>query len=279
MEMLLAQTTIWEKLLKLSATFHFAIVPLPTHALVVPYIAGLRSVMGTVYSTEIHTYRSSGERGRPLRAVGLMSAHGSGQDTFGLKYNGVDLNGWYVGRNDGVVQIFEAPRFITAVPASAYAHLTSGADNQLVANAFGFPTAGTAPSMPTPKEVQEMKLTPLDLVAHATYIREQLRKRTGRLTGPLRFDVAPGTSIAIEGVLGAFTAAATPTGGLQYASVQRVTIAIDAMAPSASTTFDLAHIRTAVENNDNAMSLARHPFYARVWTGEPLISLTETAVL
>jgi hypothetical protein len=267
----MSQTTMWDKLLQLAATYMFAVIPFPRKASIVPFIPGLRSYFGSIPQSEMSSLETSANKTRAIRAVGLMSGPGATYRAAGGPGAGIEFNGWFVAGNEGLVLIDQAPRFLADLDCqSMYAHKAGAIGaNQLAANAFNFPLAGNAPGMISPRDRRKKSRSWLDKLAHARYVTEQLKHRVGRLTGPLRFDVCPGSSIAIEGP--------DPGGGCGsggstiICQVLRVTFLVDAMSPRAETMFDLAYLRSAAENMSAATSIAQHPLYNRVWTGSYLI--------
>jgi hypothetical protein len=100
------------------------------------------------------------------------------------------------------------------------------------------------------------------------YMSEILQQRYGELSGPLRFDIAPGSIVKIE----------TPIRDREhetnnenlYASVMSVTFAINADKATAGTSFSIAHTRTQ-EELDSDYSTDTAPLYGKTkWLGGPL---------
>jgi hypothetical protein len=85
------------------------------------------------------------------------------------------------------------------------------------------------------------------------------------MSGKLRFDIAPGSVVAIE---------TAPTDreaqDILFATVTQVAFAIDAERAAAGTSFTLAHIRTSAENEDPTLTSVRSPLYKAIWKGAPL---------
>ena len=109
-----------------------------------------------------------------------------------------------------------------------------------------------------------------DDYARAVYIHQALRGRTGQLNGKLRFDIAPGSTVKIEGTSEPFL----KDDGLGYnliGDVIRVTIAINAESAQASTAFQLGNVRTESENEDDLTSIDQHPLYTTKFLGAPLV--------
>ena len=125
-------------------------------------------------------------------------------------------------------------------------------------------------------EVQEI----MDKYADMVYVQSVLRGRTGTLTGRLRYDIAPGSHIKIEGSPEKFLGGEDELGGAVYAQVNRVTVSInaDGPSPSASTAFGLSYVRSEEENADDATSLPEHPYYKAdsMVQGMPLLGRLNT---
>ena len=108
-------------------------------------------------------------------------------------------------------------------------------------------------------------------MAQALYANEILKGRIGQVSGALRFDICPGSTIKVEGVSDRFLPGDDPIGEDRYATVLRVTYYFDAENPRTGTAFNLAHIRNEKENEAEDTSVKRHPLYTRVWKGDKLL--------
>lgn len=156
---------------------------------------------------------------------------------------------------------------VRAAPAWAVNLVSTGAtrtkDTQM-------PPTTTTPDTDTPKQEEDPASSFLDRLAHDYYVQETLRGRTGALTGRLRFDIAPGSTVKIE---------SAPLSHIKddqlttywFGEVIRVTITISCERRLAETTLQLANLRTQEENESDAFSASRHPLYSEVWSGAPLI--------
>ena len=178
-----------------------------------------------------------------------------------------------------MIELVEAPPFVLfPVAPSRFAAAAAGvkgadnaakpAENQVVATAIE-PAAADAPD-PAPDAAAAANKPVLDsfLDAYAKYIFaiRSLQTRQGQLSGPLRMDVSPGSTVRIEGLNDDYLGA----GGLGqyfYATVMRVTVSIDCEAGQAGTAFHVAYIRDSDENVDDATSIATHPLYNNVFNG------------
>jgi len=273
----LARTTLWGKLVtELRAKLYFTIIPFPHKAMVVPFVAGLRNFWDpwgcgyTFLARDLDMYDVTANLIRPIRAMGFSVGHGGqhGDVQGENEWTPGDIGGWYIARNDGMVKIQQAPRWLSEfAPLSAYTDLTTGIGGNTRSSALT-PTEGVPPTVEATKTIKKQQRTILDKFAHANYVAEMLRHRTARISGPLRFDVCPGSTVRIEGTAGAFLAGVDPHGEPRRASVLRVSYWISAQGAQAGAIYDLAHVRTETENLNADTSIARHPFYDKVWVGD-----------
>jgi hypothetical protein len=100
----------------------------------------------------------------------------------------------------------------------------------------------------------------LDRYAHSLYCIEAIKGRQGTLSGPLRFDIAPGSTVRVEGASEAFIPG-DQLGMPYFATVLRTTFVLDAESGQAGAAFHLAHIRNAAENFEDATSVPKHPLW------------------
>jgi len=277
----LAKTTIWSKLIgELAPSLGFAVIPFPHKAMVVPFTAGLRnfwdpsSVDYTIFARDLDSYDVNANLIRPLRAWGFSVGHGGqwGDVTQKNEWPAATIGGWYTARDDGLVIIKQAlPWLAEFADLSAYTKQTAGISNTTRSDAFNFPKEGVPPTVLSTKKVREGQLAMLDKLAHAAFVTEMLRNRTGRISGPMRFDICPGSTIRIEGTSGDFLAGIDPHGEPRYATVSQVSYGISAQSAQAATIYDLAHVRTQTENENDDTSVEQHPLYDRKWVGDYML--------
>lgn len=271
----MAQTTFWDKLVgDLAPKYMFSLIPHASYAQVVPFIPGLSNWWNsgpnnyTINAKDIESQEVSAFLPRPIRAVGLFSGYGSraGCDGGVPSDDGVGavIGGMYVSNaKAGMVIMREAPRFLTnSIQASVFTGDATGLVGPR-GNAFNHPGVGAAPGNPNPELVKQNARTLMDDLAHALYINEVLRNRWGSISGPIRFDIAPGSTIKIQGCSGAFLAPAEE----RYASVVGVTYNFDAMSLRCGTSYRLAHIKTLAEAQNADFTIQAHPFYTNTWSG------------
>ncbi len=105
--------------------------------------------------------------------------------------------------------------------------------------------------------------------AQVQYLKLVFAARNGVLTGRLRFDVAPGSSIAVEVVGGKIPFYRDST---LYATVRGVQCMLDTTNSTASTTFSISGIRNNAEQNVlRGLAVDSHPMYNDLWVGTALV--------
>lgn len=282
----MANVTLWDKLVgDLGPTYMFSVIPLPESALVVPFIPGLREHWEpggagandfTVLARDLDFVDMNSKLPRALRALGIFGGRGfiSGANLKPNDYwNKPHIGGMYEGRDDGMVMFKNAPRWLSeAVAPFLYSKKTTGADGEAIADGV-HPEEGGAAEEPDPKTIKEKTETLMNNMAQALYANEILKGRYGQISGAVRFDIAPGSNIAIEGVSERFLAGTSPIGEHRFATVLRTDLYFDAEShPSrAGTGFALAHIRSEQENENDDTSVEKHPLYTETFPGSALI--------
>ncbi len=264
-----ASQTMWDKLVAdYGPNYMFSVVPMVEKALVVPFIPGLRTEYKTILGTEYDNISMNMDMPRMIRAVALVlgvsdTAGGFIERNF-LPYR--SIGGWYQGRDSGTIIFKSAPYWLANVALPYLDSYPSFGIGDIKSSAL---TAAGAAFDPINYAVKRGNAKILqDSYAQTLYMLEILRSRHAQLSGKLRFDIAPGSTVKIE-------CAEDPFVGLDqsmYASVIRVSTHISAEAQVAGTAFHLSYVRSEVENIDNATSIAGPPLWQNVWKGAPLIS-------
>lgn len=269
----MANTTLWDKLVgELSPLYRFAVVPLPTSAKVIPFVAGLRSDWRprggpvTMLNRDENSIDIASRLLRPLGGVGIYCSYNGAAGGLGPTNStpaGIHIGGKFVAGEEGMILTKRAPRWMDQIPLPTVT--TAGPlTGDPVADAMA-PAAGEAPSADKPADkVKETKVL-FDKFAQSLYIDEVLQHRTGQIVCPLRFDICPGSTIAFQGHN------ASSKRGLRYGSVIAVSYMIDAEQRTAHTIYTIGHIRTEKENGQDAFSIDRHPLYDNVWKGGHLV--------
>jgi hypothetical protein len=274
----MANTTLWDKLVgELGPTYMFSVIPGPTWAKVVPFVPGLREAWNpsddnplTIPSRDYQELQTTSQLRRLLAAVGLvgdLNFLAGGQGNPNVQSSQLSLVGKYVPSKEGQVVFRNLPRWLANanVPFRHGARAAGAAGHEIATMIH--PAAGEAPAE-DPEQLAQPVEDLADALARTLYVYDVLRGRTGRIAGPLRLDVSPGSTISYAGRRYLF--ADPDSTNVRYASVVGVHLLINAGAKQAVTILDLAHHRSASENREDRTSLARHPLYQQVWKGDYL---------
>lgn len=268
--------TVWDKLVgQFGPTLLFSLIPQVEKALIVPNAPGLRRHWATVFANDYDYYERSDLIPRPLRGVGLFVGRefaAGGQ--IGLNnapvHNTVGAYYENPNRRNGLVEWREAPRWLATIPLP---HMYSPARHGFLAATTLDAKKGNVPNQPPPKcKFNRIRALWCDY-ARSLYIQEILRNRTGRLSGKLRFDIAPGSIIKIEEPEEPFvleTLGDKPS--YVFAQALRVSCVLDAERMKAGTAIQFAFTRDEEENVDDSFSLDRHPLWQNNWYGAPLVN-------
>jgi hypothetical protein len=281
--------TMWGKLVaQFAPAFNFAVIPQVEKCLVVPFVAGLREPYCKIIEpTDYVSLSISGNLSRPLKAVVI---HGSvGSDTgLGNNAGGPMQDGGLIAGicgcfsppdiKTGMVLFENAPMWLANVASGKHSTVrstglsagvgtssatTPAEDNdELISNEEG----------KTQEEVYRSAATLYNGWAHTMFVSRQLAGRTGNLFGKLRFDIAPGSNIIIQGSSERFIEG-DQTNERLYATVARVSFKLDASEGTAGTGFSFAHARTEEENKSDKTSLDKHPLYETKFVGAPLMDI------
>jgi hypothetical protein len=108
--------------------------------------------------------------------------------------------------------------------------------------------------------------------AQSVYASNALRGRDGTITGKLRFDIAPGTTIMIKNQGELISGGVDKLSQSLCGFVNSVTVMINAEQSSAVTTLGVTNLRSVRENDNDRFSLERHPFFGGAYfTYAPLV--------
>lgn len=284
----LARQTIWDVLVgSLAPAFMFGVIPLVEKALVVPRVQGLREAYtNKVSSSDFNFLDFSSYIPRPLRAMVVEAALQSDTAFAGLGNANVPaaigVGGYFapdsVPNGKGMIRFIGLPPWLNNIPSSgAGAGRTTGVNGQRpIATA-------TTPKDEDDEEIRNSRFGQthngawegsadlFNRYARAMYIAEALRGRSGQLVGKLRFDIAPGSTILIEGRSEQFLGDEDQLGRTVIGEAARVSVGINCESSRAGTSMTLLNLRGESENEDDATSIESHPLYSTVFKGAPLL--------
>jgi len=279
--------TIWDKLVgQMQPSYLFSVIPLVSKALVVPFIPGQNTLSHRFIEVkDYETIDLQANIPRPLRAVGVMvgmrGEYGADFSQSAGAGSATGLGGWFdklqVATTPEDKKAFErglvmvknaAPWMVNTTCAYDYSRRSAGVINA-ISTVIG-PKAGQLAATliaQTPEQrLKESKRT-WDAYARALYVFEALKGNQGTITGRVRFDIAPGSTVQIEAAQDKFISDCRDQ-EIFYGEVLRVSTSIDAEAARASTTFHIGHVRTSGQNADPTTSIDRHPIFPSTkWAG------------
>lgn len=279
-------TTFWSVLVGMwGPMFLFGVSPSTTFANVIPYYGALRfdendPNFKTIQADDYNYANFMANTGNILEAVAIYWASKSAtniipgdsirpltKDQFckpaGV-YPPVDNR-----PHRGFVLIKEPPPWIGDTRATLAAG-SSGLVNRPTGD-IHTPTAGDN-STPGGRSAADLSAAPaksriLDVFAEHWYKNEVLQQRYGELSGKLRFDIAPGSTIKIEAPKRAMPGLEQPD---MIAMVAQVSFVINAERTNAGTSFSLTNLRTVKEDQDDLKTSPLPPMYKQKWAGGPL---------
>jgi hypothetical protein len=280
-----AQTSFWGKLLsEYAPQFLFAISPAVDWALPIPFCSGLRWKPGgkTIKISDYSFGAFNANMTQIIESVNILypidtkTGIENTQQAPAAPMSYYEECAQYPAAGDAKnlrgLKLFKTPPgWFSKMGAEDLA----GANSAVGARTVAAPKAGTDPAadpVPAPQAYTAHKST-LERFAQQWYISEVLQQRYGELSGPLRFDIAPGSIVKIE--LPQSDAHkdknAQDTDEYIVASVMSVSYVINAERATAGTSFAIAHTKTQHENTLSDYTVDVPPLYpSAAWTGGPL---------
>lgn len=278
-----AYTTFWNKLVGETAPqFFFAISPGVDWAFPIPFFAGLNKEWKTIKADEYSYANFNANMSQLLESVDVFypinnsmtnsSGLGSVSGAVGLE----KPLGFYPEETaqdkQGLKLYKEPPGWLSnPVQWNRKSVRTTGEGAPLPGDTMA-PNFGEGSSpIKSPRAMLEMLKGSgvIDRLAEHWYKSELLYQRYGEMSGYLRFDIAPGSTIKIETPL-RDVEWYNDTQNHMFATVTQVSYSINAERAMAGTSFSLAHIRTEAENNDEKITNPYPPLFLEKWSGGPL---------
>lgn len=299
-------TTFWDFLVnKMCPDFIMALIPLPSlesspdnkYAYLVPDTPGLKTPYKELYLNDYSGFDMKARLWKPLYAVGVYS---DGDDMSGSELGsnpqtpragaqcigGIFPNPSMLDGQKGQLLLIRAPEWLKDL-----AYLTDSLDEFGDTGKAAHDAIDTdqefSPPTWTPSEKRDKKADILADYAKLFYVQNAINGRAGTFDSKLRFDIAPGSILKINkkaraGTQGKYQELPVDV----YVQVNRVSYNINSESPQAKTSFECVHLRTAKENDDDALgrySIDKHVFLegepgfgaaaggSTTWTGAPLI--------
>jgi hypothetical protein len=279
----LAHQTLWDTLVaKFGPDYGLAVVPRVSDALVVPFCPCVRAggqPFAAILAQDYVGTQLEGSSRRPLRAWGVLSALSTRSGFEATAENPaaavMGVGGWFDSGGPGAVILQAGPTWMNRIVAPArFSDAATGADRKAIGSALSPRARASNGSCRAAKTRGEKVVKPLlDAYAQSRYAQAVLQGRYGVVSGAFRVDIAPGSTVLVEGASDAAIAGSTGDGLGQpfYGQVLRVSLALDAEAPLAGAAFHVGYARTAAEDASDTASVAAHPLYKRTFLGSPLV--------
>jgi hypothetical protein len=286
-----AQNSFWSKLItEYAAQFLFAVSPAVDWALPIPFCAGLRWKDGgkTITAAEYSYGNFNANMSQILESVVICYPLDSkvGSVRVDLPANAPKPLGYYrafatyptstTPETTRGLKLFKAPpAWFANLGAAAVSASQAVVGSRTAAAPAAGTKAGTGPDVPAPAgEAYDLNKSTLDAFAQHWFVSEVLQQRYGELSGPLRFDIAPGSIVKI--VLpkrdeNREKAAENPE-EFVIASVMSASYVINAERSTAGTSFAIAHTKTETESTSTVYSVEKPPLYVKgdPWHDGPL---------
>jgi hypothetical protein len=275
-----AGTSMWHALIgSIIPELGLSVVPLNNSAMLVPAFEMARDAGMTIEPNDVIDLNFSVRSQRPLFGVGIMAGQHMGPMPIKDKQC---VGGTYVAAldavspvNDGMWLFAPAPSWLDDWSSFDESAIDGdGSVNRLMVLPSNTTTGADKIAVASdPAAVVGTWNSVADKYAQMLYAANALQGRDGTLVSKLRFDIAPGSTIRIQGDNEFIGAGTDKLASDMFGFVNRVTITINAQDASATTTFNLANIRTAEENESDRFSMITHPFYqSNYFNYAPLIA-------
>jgi hypothetical protein len=275
----LAHMTLWDLLAaRLGPEFGFAVIPTIERGIVAPYVPALRvgeNGWKTITVDQENNVRPQFASPRPLRAFGVLTGLAT--------RTGADMNDDDAPPDMGVGGMFDSgiPGSILMLQGPAWSgQLMSPSRMSAAASGANATAIGTALDPGTGKQNGERNQAggraaalkgALDRYAHARYVETVLRERSFTISGPLRFDIAPGSAVQVLGLAERFIANDVTAQPL-FGTVLRCSISVDAEAQTCATSYHVGYHRNTAENNSGLFATPAHPLYDSAFQGCSLLA-------
>lgn len=273
----IAYNSFWSKLIgELGASFLFGVSPGVEFANVIPYFGGLSTPWRTIAADEYNYANFNCSVANLIESVDIFYAQqgSSGYSRGGSAPTPMSYYrpwGRYPQTNQdfrGQILVRDPPAWIAnPTPQSLY---TPPLTLDPIGDALTPQRGPSTPPQgaPTAPEAEQNVKTSGILTRYCEHWFKSavLGQRNGELSGKLRFDIAPGSTVKIEAPANALGAEKIN----MYAMVTQVSYVINAEQHTAGTSFSLTSLRNEYENENNQLVSATPPLYTSAWTGGPL---------
>jgi hypothetical protein len=263
--------------------FLMAMVPMADRALIIADTPGYRGeIWRTIGPDEYVFTEQNSSIPMPMRGVavysGIESESGAVRGTVANQIGGC-FKSDAQSDADGVIRFVDPPAWLRNVPSTLLrAGKINGNEKGETTKSENTPDSGNDPvDGPEQKEIFSSVSKLLGNFAQGVFMQNNLRGRSVEIAGKLRFDIAPGSHVKIEGSPEQFLAGVDVLAADGFATVWRTTIAISAEEKQALTALSLSHLRNDEENQSDRTSVAGHPLFkdGSVIAGAPILPSLE----
>jgi hypothetical protein len=284
-----AYTTFWNKLAgEYGPQFFFAVAPAIERARVIPFFAGLKwsaaegkggkIIKGDEYSyanfnASMTQFLESVIIFWPQQNDPMLGTGGEIQSNDSFSFPLASYPPLGAGADKPGLRLFkEPPTWLSNVsPWPIYSGATTGVKGKAPGDCMAPGEGEENPPpdwLPPPRAAEELHSSGIcDRFAKHWYKSEVLSQRYGELSGKLRFDISPGTTVKIDMPINEIG-----SDGSMIGYVTQVSFSVNAERAIAGTSFALAFLRTEEEDNAGNYTETYPPLYKQsaVWGGGPL---------
>jgi len=282
-----AHTTFWNKLIQeYAAQFFFAVSPAIEHATVIPFFGGLRwaEEAKTIKSDEYSYANFNANMAQLIEQVQIFwpaasdPMIGTGGTVQSTGVFSVPLAAFPEEKDadkDGLKLFKEPPPWVTNTSAwPSFTGATTAIKGKHPGDCLA-PQTGESNPPPNwfrPTEMADSLLSSevMKRFAQHWYKTELLGNRFGEISGKLRFDIAPGSTIRIE--IPPRDQKLSDMPEYMMAAVTQVSYVINAERAVAGTSLSLSYLRTEDEDRDDKITETYAPVYksGTRWYGGPM---------
>lgn len=280
----IANKTLWKVLAEeLAPHLLFNVVPLPDMALVTPHMPNQRLYYQpyppspyTIAAKDVFSVKVVSIVSQPIRALGIVSSYATftgsnlADDPLGIgalsEFKQSLVGGFYVSGSllEGMVVFQSAPSYASSLISPWYfGRFLFGKDRRDNRRNINI-VDNTIEQI---RKIKALEKTLLDELAHYFYTDTITQSRLALVETALRFDICPGSTIALEGVGENYLGPELYANSQIFGFVQEVRYEIDVETAVARTVYLMRNIRNGLEQVSDDFTLVRHPLYNSIFLG------------
>lgn len=275
---------MWSVMVMLANSFKYSIVPLIESAYCAPVFATLGGPVYTLIELdEYHHIKYKADAQANITRLAVVDAYGMTSNPRDPEVKVSAVVGLYQiegslnpgNKTLGLTREFAAPEWL--LPLTSVGKLTR---KSIGGDKLGIPDAVNPAAFVEEPDAQYNEIYSNYVTSelgddYARLMLENLffRRRAGMLTGRFRMDVAPGSTVAVQVINDKFSDADSTPREI-VAMVTAVTLNMDGgsfeSTGNAETTFQLSHIRSKEEHEDDRLTSTQHPIFQTKFLGTKL---------